>query len=48
MRSADGGLTDEQLFSLLDRVSAQHRWTHLEKLHEFDGQPGFTKAQGED
>ena len=48
MRSADGGLTDEQLFSLLDRVSAQHRWTHLEKLHEFDGQSGFTKAQGED
>ena len=47
-RSADGGLTDEQLFSLLDRVSAQHGWTHLEKLHEFDGQPGFTKAQGED
>jgi len=47
-RSADGGLTDEQLSSLIDRVSGQHRWTHLEKLHEFDGQPGFTKAQGED
>ena len=47
-RSADGGLTDEQLLGLLDRVSGQHRWTHLEKLHEFDGQPGFTKAQGED
>lgn len=24
------------------------RWMHLEKLQEFDGQPGFTKAQGED
>ena len=47
-RSADGGLTDEQLLGLLDRVSGQHRWTHLEKLHEFDGQPGFTKSQGED
>lgn len=24
------------------------RWMHIEKLEEFDGAPGFTKAQGED
>jgi isocitrate dehydrogenase len=49
-RSADGAadLTDERILGLLGRVATQHRWTHLEKLHEFDDEPGFTKAQGED
>ena len=47
-RAPEGGLTDEQVFALLQRVAGQHRWTHLEKLHELDGEPGFTKAQGED
>jgi isocitrate dehydrogenase len=28
--------------------AAGYRWMHLEKLEEIDGQPGFTKAQGED
>ena len=47
-RSGNGALTDEQMLGLLGQVAAQHRWTHLEKLHEFDGELGFTKAQGED
>jgi len=25
-----------------------HRWMHLEKLQEFDGAAGYTRAQGED
>ena len=41
-------MDDQMLFDLLHRVAADHRWTHLEKLNEFNGQPGFTKAQGED
>ena len=32
---------------LLARVSARHRWMHIEKLQRFDGKDGFTKAQGE-
>ncbi|MER3525217.1 MAG: NADP-dependent isocitrate dehydrogenase [Ignavibacteria bacterium] len=48
LRSADGDLKDEQLVDLLQRIGAQFCWMHVEKLSEFDGQPGFTKAQGED
>ena len=50
-RSTNGApadLTDEQMLGLLSRIAIEHRWTHLEKLHEFDGEAGFTKAQGED
>ncbi len=50
-RSTNGApadLTDEQMLGLLGRIATEHRWTHLEKLHEFDGEAGFTKAQGED
>ncbi len=47
-RSASGNITDEQVLSLVRRVSAQHRWVHLEKLLELDGKQGFTKDQGED
>ena len=48
LRDSGGDLIDAQAFDLLQRISSKHRWTHIEKLHEFDGQPGFTKAQGED
>jgi isocitrate dehydrogenase len=42
-------VSDQQLYDLLNRItSAEIRWGHIEKLHEFDGQPGWTKAQGED
>ncbi len=46
----DGGtdLTDDQTVDVLARVGAEHRWVHVEKLQEFDGVSGFTKAQGED
>jgi isocitrate dehydrogenase len=48
LREASGELTDGELMDLLGRVSARHRWVHVEKLNEFDGVPGFTRAQGED
>ncbi len=41
-------LSDAVIISLLTRVGAHFRWMHLEKLAEFDGKPGFSKAQGED
>jgi len=48
LRSSDAELADEQLADLIRRVGSAFRWMHLEKLQEFDGQMGFTKAQGED
>ena len=45
----DGSETsDPEVLDLLARVAARTRWTHVEKLHVFDGANGFTKAQGED
>ncbi len=43
-----GELGDGDVAALLQRISTRYRWNHLEKLQEFDGEPGFTKAQGED
>nr|BCX01749.1 MAG: isocitrate dehydrogenase [NADP] [Bacteroidota bacterium] len=43
-----GEATDEQIVDLVQRIGSRLRWMHLEKLQEFDGAPGFTKAQGED
>jgi len=48
LRKADGDLSDAEIFALLPKLAAKMKWTHLEKLNEFDGAPGFTKAQGED
>ncbi len=47
-RDPDADLTDDDIYTLLQKVGAAHRWMHIEKLPEFDGQPGYTKAQGED
>ncbi|GIX04887.1 MAG: isocitrate dehydrogenase [NADP] [Planctomycetaceae bacterium] len=47
-RDPQADLSDREVLDLLQRVASQHRWMHLEKLPEFDGQAGFTKAQGED
>ena len=40
-------ISDEDVAALLARVSTRHRWSHIEKLQEFDGAPGYTKSQGE-
>jgi isocitrate dehydrogenase len=47
IREDPGHLPDEDVFALLQRVSTAHRWMHIEKLQEFDGELGFTRAQGE-
>ena len=41
-------LSDDDVHALLVRISSAHSWMHLEKLQEFDGEPGFTRDQGED
>jgi isocitrate dehydrogenase len=45
----DGGAAaDADLLALQGQVAVrQPGWTHVEKLHVFDGADGFTKAQGE-
>ena len=40
-------VSDDAVAELLHRVSTRHRWGHIEKLQEFDGEPGYTKSQGE-
>jgi isocitrate dehydrogenase len=40
-------IAPEAVSQLLERVSTRHRWGHIEKLQEFDGEPGYTRSQGE-
>jgi isocitrate dehydrogenase len=48
MARADGvGVTDGEIASLVLRVGERFAWTHVEKLHVFAGEDGFTKAQGQ-
>jgi isocitrate dehydrogenase len=42
-----GDLPDEDVNQLLARISRRHRWMHIEKLQEFDGELAFTRDQGE-
>jgi isocitrate dehydrogenase len=42
-----GDLPDDDVHELLQRISSRHRWMHIEKLQEFDGELGFTRDQGE-
>jgi len=46
--SNDHEVTDADIADLLKRVGNEHRWVHIEKLQSFNGDIGFTKAQGED
>jgi isocitrate dehydrogenase len=48
LRDAQGDASDAQILDLVQRVASRFRWMHIEKLQEFDGAQGFTKAQGED
>lgn len=47
-RDGSANVTDAQIVEAIQRVGSLHAWAHIEKLQEFDGQPGYTKAQGED
>lgn len=46
--SPESPVTDAQVLGLVQKIGAQYRWMHVEKLSEFDGAPGYTKSQGED
>ena len=48
LRDADASLENHVVLDLLQRISDHYRWCHIEKLPEFDGVTGFTRAQGED
>ena len=48
VRDSAAGLSDADLLTLLSRLAEEHRFTHIEKLHEFDGAQAYSKAQGED
>jgi hypothetical protein len=47
-RDSSAGLSDADLLTLLTCLAEEHRLTHIEKLHEFDGVQAYSKAQGED
>jgi isocitrate dehydrogenase len=48
LAAADGGeVGDLEIEALLARIRDRYAWTHLEKLHVFAGEDGFTKAQGQ-
>ena len=46
-RKAGAAATDADILALQARVAERYAWTHVEKLHVFGGEPGFTKAQGQ-
>jgi isocitrate dehydrogenase len=47
LMARDGELRDVDLLTILGEFD-EIPFTHVEKLHEFDGEPAFSKAQGED
>ncbi|HEY7478108.1 MAG TPA: NADP-dependent isocitrate dehydrogenase [Actinomycetota bacterium] len=46
-RENPGDIPDQDVHELLVRISQEHRWMHIEKLQEFDGELAFTRDQGE-
>ena len=47
-RSPDANLSDAEIFQLVARIGQRYPWFRIQRLVEFDGEPGFSKAQGED
>jgi isocitrate dehydrogenase len=45
LRDAAAVLADVEILALLGTIGARHRWMHIEKLQEFDGEPAFSKSQ---
>jgi isocitrate dehydrogenase len=48
LRDDKSNATDDQINALTQKLGTQIRWSTITKLNEIDGQPGYTKAQGED
>jgi isocitrate dehydrogenase len=40
-------VTDAGILALIDRVGAVMPWVHVQKLRTFEGEEGFTRAQGQ-
>lgn len=47
MKDKNNILKDEDVLAFVGNVGNYYRWMHVEKLNEFNGSKGFTKAQGE-
>jgi isocitrate dehydrogenase len=47
LREGVAELDSGDVFDLLMRVGEVQQWNHVETLYEFDGEPSFTRAQGE-
>ncbi len=45
LRDGAVSLGDDEILSLLNVIGSKHRWMHIEKLQEFDGEPAFSKSQ---
>lgn len=45
---AGSGVADEAIAKLLAAIGSEFKWVRVQKLLEMDGEPGYTKAQGED
>jgi len=46
-REDGAAASDADINAVVGRVGERYAWTHLEKLHVFAGEDGFTKAQGQ-
>jgi isocitrate dehydrogenase len=45
LRDVAAVLGDVEILALLGTIGARHRWMHVEKLQEFDGEPAFSRSQ---
>jgi len=45
LRDASSGLGESDILSLLGSIGVGHRWMHVEKLQEFDGEQAYSKSQ---
>ena len=45
LRETASKFGDSEILSLLGTIGAHHRWMHIEKLQEFDGESAFSKSQ---
>lgn len=41
-------INQDHVIDLLNRINKKYKWTHVEKLHVFNDEQAFSKAQGED
>lgn len=48
MRDKSKAMTEADLIDMLQRIGQSWRWIHVERLPEYNGEPAYTKAQGED